>query len=73
MQPCRKKLRAKGLYLRKEAAPEIMEIDADRDRLIQILINLVDNGIKFTDTGGITIKVKSEKLQVEGEEEKDFH
>lgn len=65
------KAQVKGLYLRKEAAPEIMEINADRDRLIQILINLVDNGIKFTDTGGITIKAKSEKLQVEGEE-KDF-
>jgi two-component system phosphate regulon sensor histidine kinase PhoR len=65
------KAQGKGLYLRKEATPEIMEIDADRDRLIQILINLVDNGIKFTDTGGITIIVKSEKLQVE-EEEKDF-
>lgn len=62
------KAQAKGLYLRKEVTPENMEIDADGDRLIQILINLVDNGIKFTDTGGITIKVKSEKLQVEGEE-----
>jgi two-component system, OmpR family, phosphate regulon sensor histidine kinase PhoR len=66
------KAQGKGLYLRKELTPEIMEIDADRDRLIQILINLVDNGIKFTDTGGITINVKSERLKVNGEEEKDF-
>ena len=62
------KAQGKGLYLRKELTPEIMELSADRDRLIQILINLVDNGIKFTDTGGITIKVKSEKLQIEGKE-----
>lgn len=67
------KARSKCLYLRKEIEPAIAEIRADRDRLIQILLNLADNGIKFTEKGGITIKVKSEKLKVKGEEaEKNF-
>ncbi len=57
------KAQSKRLYLRKDIAPEIRELRADRDRLIQILLNLVDNGIKFTEQGGITIKVTAEKLE----------
>ena len=66
------KARSKGLYLKKQIAAEISDMRADRDRLIQILLNLADNGIKFTEKGGITIGVKSEKLKVESEGEKDF-
>ncbi len=68
----REKANSKGLYLKKGIAQEIKEIKSDRDRLIQILLNLVDNGIKFTEKGGVTVKVKSEKLKVETGEEKDF-
>jgi two-component system phosphate regulon sensor histidine kinase PhoR len=62
----------KGLYLKKKIDSEINEIKADRNRLIQILINLVDNGIKFTEKGGVTVKVKSDKLEVKSGEEKKF-
>ena len=54
------KARSKGLYLKKQIPAEIIVMRADRDRLIQILLNLVDNGIKFTEKGGITIGVKGE-------------
>ena len=66
------KAQSKGLYLKKQIAAEISVMRADRDRLIQILLNLADNGIKFTEKGGITIGVKSEKVKVESEGEKDF-
>jgi two-component system, OmpR family, phosphate regulon sensor histidine kinase PhoR len=63
---------SKGLYLKKQIDSEIREIKADRNRLIQILINLVDNGIKFTEEGGVTVRVRSEKLKVKNGEERNF-
>lgn len=51
----RDKAEAKGLFLKKALPPEPFEISADRDKLIQILLNLVDNGIKFTDEGRVTV------------------
>ena len=45
----------KGLYLKKAFPEGVAIISADRDRLVQILLNLVDNGIKFTEKGGVTV------------------
>ena len=50
----------KNLFLRMEMFPGSTMIHADRDRLIQILSNLVENGIKFTDKGGITFGTMQE-------------
>jgi two-component system, OmpR family, phosphate regulon sensor histidine kinase PhoR len=44
----------KGLYLKKELPQGKAVISADRDRLVQIFLNLVDNGIKFSEKGGVT-------------------
>ena len=45
----------KDLDLRVDMPPEPIVIDTDRRALTQIIINLVNNAIKFTDTGGVTI------------------
>lgn len=46
---------AKGIRLKKEISPDL-QIRADRNRLVQILLNLVDNGIKFTEKGEVTVR-----------------
>jgi two-component system phosphate regulon sensor histidine kinase PhoR len=46
----------KAIALAVEVGPALPSVRADRDRLVQILVNLVDNAIKFTlDGGHITI------------------
>ncbi len=45
----------KGLYLKAELAPGLPMIPVDSDRINQLLNNLINNAIKFTETGGITV------------------
>jgi signal transduction histidine kinase/DNA-binding response OmpR family regulator len=44
---------AKKLDLVRRIEPELPEITGDRDRLIQVVINLISNAVKFTDSGAI--------------------
>jgi len=53
----REKATAKNLSLNISINPDMNEISADRDRLTQILTNLVENGIKFTEQGGVTFGI----------------
>lgn len=56
----RDKAEAKELFLKKALPSEPFGISADRDKLIQILLNLVDNGIKFSDEGGVTVGMEKD-------------
>lgn len=49
---------AKGIELAAHLAPDLpTHLVGDRDRLRQILLNLVGNAIKFTDRGGVGIRI----------------
>lgn len=47
----------KKLYLRFIPPAVRLSVLVDKDRFKEVVINLVGNGIKFTDTGGITLTV----------------
>jgi two-component system phosphate regulon sensor histidine kinase PhoR len=49
----------RGVALTRTLPPDLPDVSADHDRLEQILINLVDNAVKHTDTGGrVTVSAR---------------
>ncbi|EKE00271.1 MAG: hypothetical protein ACD_22C00062G0006 [uncultured bacterium] len=57
----------KGLWLKVEVQPKVFEVYADKNKLREVFLNFLGNAVKFTQTGGITIKIENigeEKVKV---------
>lgn len=54
----------KGLDIIVSCPPEVGIIDADRKRLEQVLLNLMGNAIKFTETGWVSLECSREEGKV---------
>ncbi|HOW59164.1 MAG TPA: PAS domain S-box protein [Candidatus Omnitrophota bacterium] len=50
----------KGLDFVPEIEPDLPKINFDRDKIAQVLTNLINNAIKFTEQGRIRVKAKYE-------------
>jgi len=50
---------SKGIYLKLEKFEKTLVVSADREKLKAALFNIVDNAVKYTEKGGINIKVES--------------
>ena len=58
----------KGIYLKVEKPKKpLPKISVDKDKIRQAILNIIDNAIRYTNKGGITIKceVQNEKYQIE--------
>ncbi len=51
----------KALKLVKQIDTDLPEITGDKDKLIQVIINLISNSVKFTEKGSVTCRAYQEK------------
>ncbi|EPR41919.1 multi-sensor hybrid histidine kinase [Desulfovibrio sp. X2] len=54
----------KGLACRVEMADSLPLVRIDRDRIIQVLVNLLSNALKFTAQGSVTVTAEADKGRI---------
>lgn len=54
----------KGIKLIKEIGEGLPYLTGDKDRLIQVVINLISNAVKFTNEGSVTCRVRKKGKEI---------
>jgi signal transduction histidine kinase/DNA-binding response OmpR family regulator len=57
VETARSLVEARGLALRVECEPDLPQLWVDPTRIRQVLLNLLNNAARFTESGGITVRV----------------
>ena len=52
------------MKLIKNIDTDLPDITGDRDKLIQVIVNLISNAVKFTDKGSVTCRVYQKKDEI---------
>lgn len=64
LQVVRPLIDQKKLRISVEIPPDLRRVPADRTRIRQVILNLLSNAARFTDSGGISVRVDEQKNQV---------
>jgi two-component system phosphate regulon sensor histidine kinase PhoR len=57
-------IQSKDLSIRLSIEPDLPTVQGDPFKLEQVFINLIDNAIKYTEKGGITIEIKARDKKI---------
>lgn len=63
IEKLREKAESKQIYLKLEKPEKSIIVSADREKLKSALFNIIDNSVKYTEEGGVDIKIKIEKFK----------
>lgn len=55
----------KGIYLKIEEFEKIPNIMIDENKIRQVIMNIIDNAIRYTNKGGITVKIQNLKTKIQ--------
>jgi two-component system phosphate regulon sensor histidine kinase PhoR len=59
----REKAEKRGVRLLRDLPAELPAFIADQDRVVQVLVNLIDNAVKYTEAGGsVTVSAASAEV-----------
>ncbi|MCA1992284.1 MAG: sensor histidine kinase [Coleofasciculus sp. S288] len=64
-------IQQKGLQFNTTELHEVIAVRADPAKLKQVLLNIVGNAVKFTDSGSITISTRIEEVKDTGQEHQE--